>query len=809
MHKKNKKGLGEHRDLLEPLFTHKYRHLMFIGLIFVLLSIFFFKMGYLGFVPSAGDTMQWRASAEVQLEYDKEHKDQALWNSNIFSGMPGYLISYPAKYPFLKNIFNFVTKYIVNWRVFYLFLAGLGAYLLLLSLGFEPLLAFICGIAFALSSHFIGLIEIGHDTKFRAIVYIPLIFYGVHYLFSHRNLLGMGLTAMFVIQQLRENHVQITYYTFIMLLIYWFFSLYWHYKDGKIKDFIIASALFLATLIIAGMAVAQPYLSVREYSHYTIRGGSTGLDTSYATSWSFHPLEIFGFFIPDFFGGISPYYWGWMPFTQTYMYMGIVIFILALMAIFDWKERLVKFFTTVSIVSLLLAFGKHFSILSNLLLRFFPLYNKFRVPSMTLVLMQFSTIVLACFGLKLVIEKYQSKDEKFQKLILRLLIISAVALVLFFALSESGLWSKMLSFSHDSDSAQYEPYQVEQVRQLRFERFVKSGYKSLGIGLIFFLFTFLFVNRRTLSPYFYLLLIAIVIVTDLAIVKTNHLKNLVPEKTLNYEFIPSDTDKYLLSDNESFRIYPIGREFGQNRWGFYHQTIGGYHGAKLKRYQEIIERSLNAELRYNEPINWNIVNMLNVKYIISPFQLPFNNLKYTLFDKDRRVSVYVNEGYLPRAWFVDEVEFLPNSEDIFRRLNSIEFDPQKTAIVETGGLSFEKPTQSNVDVLEYDLHNIKFSAETDKEGLLVVSEIYYPAGWNAYIDGKKVDIIPVNYILRGVVVPPGSHTLEMKFEPTTYKLSLILSLIGILSTLILLILGIHFYVRKNFRGEIVFVIKSD
>ncbi|MCB5230658.1 MAG: hypothetical protein WCX83_06035, partial [Candidatus Cloacimonas sp.] len=310
MHKKNKKGLGEQRDLLEPLFTHKYRHLMFIGLIFVLLSIFFFKMGYLGFVPSAGDTMQWRASAEVQLEYDKEHKDQALWNSNIFSGMPGYLISYPAKYPFLKNIFNFVTKYIVNWRVFYLFLAGLGAYLLLLSLGFEPLLAFICGIAFALSSHFIGLIEIGHDTKFRAIVYIPLIFYGVHYLFSHRNLLGMGLTAMFVIQQLRENHVQITYYTFIMLLIYWFFSLYWHYKDGKIKDFIIASALFLATLIIAGMAVAQPYLSVREYSHYTIRGGSTGLDTSYATSWSFHPLEIFGFFIPDFFGGISPYYWG-------------------------------------------------------------------------------------------------------------------------------------------------------------------------------------------------------------------------------------------------------------------------------------------------------------------------------------------------------------------------------------------------------------------------------------------------------------------------------------------------------------------
>ena len=203
----------------------KYAHLLFIGLLFLILVVFFFKIAFLDYAPPASDSIQWRASAEPLIEYNKTHHDQALWSSNLFSGMPGYLIQLSAKYPYLNDLRRFTDK-LINWRIFLLFTAGLGVYLLMIFLGFEPIIAFICAIAFPLSSHFLGLIEIGHNTKFRAIVYIPWIFFAVHYLKEKRNLLGLGLTTLFIIGQLRENHPQISYYTFIMLAIIYLLVLY-------------------------------------------------------------------------------------------------------------------------------------------------------------------------------------------------------------------------------------------------------------------------------------------------------------------------------------------------------------------------------------------------------------------------------------------------------------------------------------------------------------------------------------------------------------------------------------------------------
>ncbi len=808
MKKKKKLSPVIKRDFLEPLFTHRYQHLLFIGLILLLLSIFFFKIGYLGYAPKAGDTLQWRGAAEVQIEYNKENSDLALWNSNLFSGMPGYLISYPARYPFIKNILDLITRYLINWRVFYMFLAGLGMYILMLSLGFKPMQAFISGMAFALSCHFIGLIEIGHDTKYRAIVYIPWIFWGVSYLFKHRNVLGMGLTAMFLIMQLRENHIQITYYTMLMIIVYGIFNFLWHLKDLKTREFLTALLLFLITLIVVGLAVAQPYISVWEYGHYTIRGGETGLARDYATGWSFHPLEILTFIIPDFFGGIAPFYWGWMPFTQTFMYMGIIIFVLALMAIFQWKSRMVKMLTAVSLVSLFFAFGKHFPLLSNFLHSYLPFFNKFRVPAMILVLLQFSMAILAGYGIKLIFDKLHGGDIKFQRLISKLLIISGIALLLFIILSVAGLWT-FLPFQHVADASRYEPNQIRFLLEQRLNLFEKSGVTAFAFLTIFFLFTWLLLKKKGVTPYLYMSLLALLVITDLMLINRRHLKNIVPQQQIETEFQATEADRFLLNDPELFRVYPIGAEFSQSRWAYYHQTIGGYHGAKLQRYQDILDNSLNAELRYREPINWHIVNMLNIKYLLSPVQLPFENLSYTFYDRERRVTIYENPDYLPRAWFVERTVTITDSRQIFRRLNQPDFDPAREAIIEINIFDLETPEESAVEILEYGLHELKFEVTSDKKGLLVVSEIYYPAGWNAYLNGVKTEIHPVNYILRGVVIPPGEHILEMRFEPASYRISIILSLIGLITTLILIIIGGVAYYRQNYRGEIVYVIKNE
>ena len=795
-------------DFLEPAFKNRYEHYIFVGLIAILLSIFFYKMAYQGFVPKSGDIMQWRGAAQVQIEYNSANSDQSLWNSNLFSGMPGYLIYYPQRIPFVKNLIDIITIYLIDWSVFFMFISALGTYLLILSLGFISMIAFISAISFALSCHFMGLIEIGHNTKYRSITYIPWIFLSINYIFSKRNLLGIGLTSMFLILQLRENHVQITYYTALLILVYWVFSLFWHKKDFALKEFGLSTLLLLIAVIITFMAVAQPYLSVWEYGQYTIRGADGGLSTDYATSWSFHPLEILTFIIPNLFGGVSPFYWGWMPFTQTSMYMSVLVFLLALIAILYWKHRMVRLLSVVTVMSLLFSFGRHFPFLSNLLLSYFPFFNKFRVPAMILAIVQFSMVVMAGYGLKTILQKLDCNDKGFKKVVFRLMIGSILALILFLTLSEIGAW-EYLSFEHQSDAGRYEPRQMEFLRQERMTRFVNSGLTSFGLIAIFFLATHLLLKRKLVTPYLYMVLLAFLIITDLMMINKQHFQNLVHKSTLDSDFKKTNADIFLLEDEDLYRIYPLGGEFGQSRWAYYHQTIGGYHGAKLRRYQDILDHSLHAEIQYRVPINWNVVNMLNVKYILSPVQLPFDNLSYAFFDRERRVTVYRNNNYLPRAWFVENVEVLEYPHQRFSKLNSPDFKPLQTAILETRLENITAPDSSFVDIMEHSLNSLKLDLFTDKNALLVVSEMYYPAGWNAYLNGQKIEIYPVNHILRGVVVPAGTHNLEMRFEPLSYRVSVTMSLLGILATLLILILGFYLYIKENYRGGIVYVLKDD
>lgn len=792
-------------EMWNKIFQGKYSHYIFIGLLFLVLAIAFFDMAFKGYAPPASDSQQWRASAQAILEYNSEHKDQALWNPNVFSGMPSYLISFGAKYPFINEIKN-ITNKVINWRVLLLFMAGVGVYILMIYLGFEPIVALITALAFALSTHFQGLIEIGHNTKVKAIIYIPWIMWALLLLKNKKNILSLALLGIAIIGQLRENHAQISYYTFLMIGIYWISYLVYSVKDKNITEFLKFTGLLLIVFILSFMAVSQPYLSIYEYSQYTIRGGSEGLDTAYATSWSFHPLEMLTFLAPNFFGGVSPDYWGWMQFTQTSMYMGGFIFLLALLAIFAYfkKNRLVRTFTIVSIVSLLLAFGKYFKILSDFMLKYFPFYNKFRVPAMTLVLLQFAVVVLAGYGIKYIL----SNRQNMQKLLRSCFIAIAVLFVIFLLLQgslqkldfvkdaeQSEIVNQYVQYYGQSRGYNYASRHLQELSLQRFQLLRSDSLRFFLIAALLLAIVWLF-NSTKISKYVFLTLLLVLSTADLMQVDKRFLQDLKPQQQL-MSFNKNKIDRYLEKDDEIFRIYPFGQQFGQNRWAYYHQSLGGYHGAKLKRYQQVIEKCLYTRIDGRLPINWNVVNMLNAKYIVYNGQIPSDKLEWAAYDRQNGLTLYKNKTYLPRAWFVKNLEVIKQEDEVLKRLNSSEFDPGETAIVEEIVGNVQTPEETEVKLQQFGLHELTFKVKTDKNSFLTISEIYYPAGWKAYIDGEQIPIYPTNYILRGVVVPTGEHTLKLQFEPEVYNLSLKLSLIGILSVIILLIVGIYWRYRKR------------
>jgi hypothetical protein len=783
------------------VFDRKWSHCLMIGILIVVISVLFYRIAFLKMSPVAHDTQQWRWASQQIIEYNDENRDTALWTDNMFGGMPSYLLLFPLKIPYLNNVFSWLD-FLISWRVLYLIFGGLGMYILLVRQKLSPLVALFSAFAFALSCHFIGLIEIGHNTKLRAIMYLPWIFFGLEELRKNKRMVSLGLLSIFLIDQLRVNHFQICYYTYIMIFIYWIFWGVDSLKQIDKRNYAVFTGLLCLALLIAVLAVANPYLSVYEYSFYTSRG-SAGLTTDYATSWSFGVGEVLSFLVPSFYGGISPLYWGPMPFTQTFHYMGILVFFLGILAtVYYWKDTRIRALAVVAFVCILMSFGKHFPFLSNLLLSYLPLFNKFRVPAMILSIVQFVFPVLAAFGLKLCIDSIKVKGESLSKVLFISLIISIGCLMLF-AGGENILSD--LSLAKAEDSLRFQ----DQLRQLRLDALMNSGQQSFAI-LIGGLIALVLMVKGFLNKNIALIILIALVVLDLSLVNKNHLKpnTLVPESSIQSEFRELGTDRFLRNDDSLFRIFPY-HEFHNARWSYFHQSIGGYHGAKLHRYNEIIERNLKAELTAGIPINWNIIDMLNVKYLIFNERLnfPLPNHELVFFepiDRNTQYAVYENQRMLPRAWFVNEAEIITERDRISLRLNDPDFDPERTVILEKSVPDFVYLDSFDLEMVERKLHYTKWISQNIEPGFMVVSEIFYKAGWNFYINGEKTECYPANYFLRGLVVPAGTNTIEMKFEPTSYLISIILSFIGIIASLLLTGIGYYTYRKKNFGSGIVY-----
>jgi len=798
----------------EPSVFTKQLPWVLVIVLFLLLSLIYFPVAYQGKAPQASDINQWQGAAKAIIDYNATHNYNALWTPYMFSGMPTYMISFPNRYPFLESITK-ITDKVINWRIFLLFIGGLGIFLLLRQLKMDSWIAFFAAIAFTFSCHWVGLLDIGHNTKFRAIMYIPWVVWALFRLKEKPNMLNLGLLATFLITQLRENHPQITYYLYLFIGMFWIYGLIEAIKAKQFKKFGGWTGLLIIAFAITALAVMNPYLSTWEYSHYTMRGGTTGLEKSYAQQWSFPPLEIISFIIPDFFGGINQNYWGAMPFTQIYNYFGIVVLALGVIALFGKHKKLSLFLWIASAIFLVLSFGSFTPVISDFFFKYLPMFNKFRVPSMTLIMVQFIAVILAALGLDTIASL--EDNSNWQKNLFTAFWVSGVFFILFLILGQSAFHD--LQYTTAAEIAQYEKYnalaKLEELKSLRPGLLYKSGILSLLMLTVSLGICYL-ASAKKLKKVALVLLITLVTFIDLYIYTGKHLKDLYPAEEREARFVTQDFDEFLLADKDNFRIYPynMGDFRTAGEWAYYHQTIDGYSAAKLKRYDDVWkiiqgdEKNENELYRYlngvykqgNKEIPTPLLDMLSTKYIIYPDSLPYafllNKIK-PVFTSYTGANIYQNMTAYPRAWFVDSLSVIPDTEVCLQKMRDPYFNPRSLAIVESKIDGVFKPDSCYAKETFFDLHNVKYEVATDKNAYLVLSEIYYPAGWKAFIDGKETAIYPTNHILRGVIIPPGKHTLEMKFISETYRLSLILSLTGLLATVVLLAIGIGWEMKKG------------
>lgn len=802
--------------LKQPLIARKYLPWILIALMYFIVSVLYFPIAYQDMEPKASDISQWRGAAQSIIEYNAENDDPALWTQSMFSGMPAYMISFPNRYPFLENITK-LTDRLINWRIFLLFIGGLGIFVLLRHLGMEPWICFFGAIAFIFSCHWAGLLEIGHNTKFRAIMYIPWVFWAFLRLKAKPGLLSLGLLATFLITQLRENHPQITYYLYLLIGMYWLYELVLSLKQRQMKRFGLWTLLLVLAFGLTALAVMNPYLSTMEYSHYTMRGGAEGLDKAYAQGWSFHPKEILGLIVPDFWGGINQNYWGYMPFTQVYNYFGIVVLAFGVLALWSRHKRLAIFLWLSSLIFTLMSFGSATPALSDLFFKYLPYFNKFRVPSMTLTIVQFNAVILAALGLKSVLDN--AGNSSWQRRYQSLFWICGAIFILWLIFARSLFAG--LPFTTLTEQARYQEAnalsQLENLKALRLDALAKSGVLAFMLLAVSMGLTYL-ASLKKLKAVFFVFLITLITFIDLWVYTGQHLKaeSLHHISARQTQFKLQDYDQFLLQDEQNYRIYPFNtnqiRAAGE--WAYYHQSIEGYSAAKLKRYDDVLKVINGDGSRDGEFIRYlrgvfqqqsvenptPVMDMLSTKYIIVPDSLPYGsflqNLRPVYYDG--QLSIYENLMHMPRAWFARDLEVVESPEAALAALWNPDFDPAYTAILEQPLEGISEPQRAKVRQSKADLHELAYEYSSDTDALLVLSEVYYPAGWKAYLDGTQTPIYPTNYILRGVRVPAGEHTLKLRFEPESYSRSIKLSLAGLSLTLLALAAGLIWrYIPKR------------
>lgn len=803
-------------------------------IVFIAFALIYFSPVMDGKKLNQSDIVHFKGSAKEVDDFRDKTGEEALWTNSMFGGMPAYQISTRNTSNIIAQIKNYIMLGIPH-PANILFMLFLCFFILLIVLKIDPWLSIIGAIAFALSSYFFVCIDVGHNAKVLAVAYIPAVMAGVILIFRGKYLLGGALTAFFLALEIIANHIQMTYYMMFFLGIYGIAELISAIKEKKYMPFMKSiGVLIIAGILAVGPSVGNLWTSF-EYMKETTRGKSEltsdqsnksgGLDKDYITDWSYGKGETFTLMIPDTKGGessvigedkdavndVNPQYkefvagafskyWGDMPFTQGTVYAGAFICFLFILGLFIVKNRFKWVLFATTIVFFMLAWGHNMAWLTNFFIDHFPFYNKFRSVSSMLVIAEITIPLLAVMALQEIFSNPKLLKEKQKYFFISLGLTAGICLIFWI------LPKVFFTFISAGDNVTLDRYQIEgtqlrndilaNVELARISIFKASAIRSfifiiLGAGLLW-----IYASLKKVNKYVIYAGLALIIIIDMVPIAKRYIKDkdFVSKQSMEEPYTLTQADQIILNDKEpDFRVFnmAVGNFTTDASISYFHKSIGGYHAAKLKRYQELIEarlfkeREMLAKTLSSKPTDSSILqtlykmtslNMLNTKYFIYNYEAP----------------PLRNPAALGSVWFVHNVKIVKDADEEIKALN--DFSPAYTALVdkrfESQLAAFKggKDKDAKINLVEYKPNHLTYEASNLKTSQLAVfSEIYYSAGWNAYIDGAKSDYFRTNYVLRGLIVPPGNHKIEFKFEPTSYytgnKISIISAILLVLIVL--------------------------
>ena len=761
------------------------------------ISFAYFSPVFQGKMLDMHDIKTWKGMSKEVVDFREATGEEALWTNSMFSGMPAYQIS--AKYK--ANLMQYIDKGLmlgIPRPANMLFLYLLGFYILLLSLKIDYRLAVVGAIAFAFSSYFFIIIQAGHMSKVHAIAYVPMVVAAVLYTYRGKMYLGGILTALTVALEINCNHFQITYYLVLMLLLIGVVQFVKDLKTNNVADFAKRTGILLIAALLASGTSLTRLATTMEYGKDSTRGKSeltdnldnktSGLDKDYATSWSYGVAETFTLLIPNFYGGASqgelttksetynaikrapnakqlikqlPLYWGTQPFTSGPTYAGAIVMFLFIFGLLFVKSEMRVWILLATIMSIMLAWGKNFMPLTDLFLDYFPGYNKFRAVSMILVIAEFTLPLLGFVALNKFLTTDASFGEKKKPLQLAFYIVGGLTLV--FAL----IPTLFFDFVGGQDAnLSKSGWPIDALQADRAGLLSADAWRSFIFIALTFGAMWMFLKNKLSSKYV-ILIVGVLVLADMWPINKRYLNDghFVRKSKVEIPYQATAADQKILRDTDpNFRVFNQSvSTFNDASTSYFHKSIGGYHGAKLKRYQELIETHIAKG-------NMAVLNMLNTKYFITP-----------------KGQAQQNPAAMGNAWFINEINTVANADAEIAALNG--FNPENTAIVD---VRFSEQMMDGLDnigtsitLIEYKPNYLKYNATSTKNGIAIFSEIYYDKGWNAYVDGELKPHFRANYVLRGMQIPAGNHVVEFKFEPAVYHVS---ERIALASSIVLLLL---------------------
>ncbi len=767
-------------------------------IIYLAVLTLFHEIALQGKTFSAGDDTEAGYSWYKYAMDEAKQNEYPLWCPYVFGGFPAFAAGAYSNYQHMGLPYSLAGRWLSprywadvvtirglllgvavpdmgsdpRFYVALMLYAGLLTYLLMRCLGFRPLIGLLSGLVMAWNPYMISLITAAHGGKLMTFIYMPLILLLAYNVMRHRRLLDLALLAVgFGWQIAVGGHTQVLFYSFLAVGL---FYLTWAVLEWRESKSLIAlkPAPMLAAALFLGLAVGSLwYIPLFRYMGFSIRGmapafatvgTAAGYSITDATQWSFPPSEMLTFFAPSWFGLKSPYYWGEMPFTSSSFYFGVIPLLFAVLAFFGKKDRLFWGLVVISVFSLFLSFGQHFQSFYALFFNYLPFFNKFRTPSLIVLLIVLSGIIWAGYGLRFVLGL--DNDEKWKKVFLYGAIVSAALLVLFL-ITGDALQGLLGSFSKAGEEARYNAQQIQQLTKMRWDMLHKDLILAfVWLGLTFGA-CFMYVTRKITAQ---LLLAGVILFTAIDLwVFTHKFFDPQPAGSNVATLQPNNIVKTLQKDPSIFRVMPIGRLLQDNRWAAWEiPSLGGYHGAKMRAYQDLLDNVFYNGANRQLPLNLPFYSAMNCKYIVAEGMLPPEvGLEMVAQDPQVKQVLYRNPAALERAYFVNSVEVLPDREQALKRIMQTTFPWDTVAVIDQSLPGAIAPAPNRrATIAEYTPHRVKITASTSAPSLLVLSDTEYQPGWEAFDNQQPTKIYTVNTLVRGIYLTPGQHDIEFRYS---------------------------------------------